>query len=326
MSTRNVLQTRKINSIIENKEPPLIVAYNLPKNDLISLINECDFIINSWNIDKYREIIKRKINLYLKSNPEIITHKDLIEKFCKIDKWYEIFKKQEVKIQTKIDDRKLILLRKIYLDWMDNFHKLKFPTNISWKKESEITIAQIRLYIEESWYKWEIKSLEHFLELFENWVFDKVKEEKVEVFEKPKIKEEIQDLTMEIGILFKNLISFWEKTDTNDLLNEELEKEMIKNRENIKKSFNELIEKFSQLKLFLHWNDLLYEIWEDVKEKYKYIDALIKNLSTMINWNTELILDIYEKNIKELKTRIEPFKYLYNRINKPKNADENDII
>lgn len=52
---------------------------------MICLINECDFIIDSWEIDDYKEIIVRKINLCLNSNPEIISHKDLIDKFCKIE-------------------------------------------------------------------------------------------------------------------------------------------------------------------------------------------------------------------------------------------------
>lgn len=324
MSTRNILQTKLASSNIPKQ--PLEIAYNLPKDDLISLVNECDFIINSWKIDKYKEIITRKINLCLKSNPEIITHKDLIEKFCQIDKWYEVFKKREVKIQTKIDERKLMLLRKIYLDWIDNFPKLKFSVNSLWLKESEITNAQIELYIEESWYKWRIESLDNFLELFEKWVFDKIKKEKVDVFENPKRKEEIQDLTKEIDTLFNVLVLFWEKTDTNDLLNDNMEKKRRQNRENIKIKFSELTDKFSQLKLCLHWNESLYEIWEDVKEKYKYIDALISNLLTMIDWSSELILDIYEKNILELKARIEPFKYLYEKINKAKKAGENDII
>lgn len=315
MSTRNILQAKLENSNINNK--PLVIVYNLPKNDLNNLINECDFIIKSWKINEYREIITRKINLCLISNPEIVIHKDLIEKFCQIDKWYEVFKKQEVKIQTTIDERRLMLLRKILLEWMSKFSKLK---------EKEIIEKQMKLYIEESKYKWQIESLDHFLELFENWVFDKVEKEKVDVFENPKRKEEIQDLKKEIDTLFNVLVLFWEKTDTNDLLNYNIEKKRRQDRENIKISFNELIEKFSQLKLCLHWNESLYEIWEDIQERYRYIDALIKNLSQIINWNSELILDSYEKNIKELKAKIEPFKYLYEKINKEKKAGENDII
>lgn len=106
MSTRDILQTKLLNWTIASKQEVLKTSYNLPKDELSNIINECDFIIKSWEINKYREIIIRKINLCIINNPEVIADKALIEKFCKIDRWYEVFKKQEVKIQTILDEEK----------------------------------------------------------------------------------------------------------------------------------------------------------------------------------------------------------------------------